>query len=119
VVVWEEAKLKHEQTVLSTLQEVSNALISVQEYREVQVQQACSVKAYEEAVEVSLKRYVAGKASYCEVLQNQQNLFQAETVLAQTELTGWWWYSSTRRWAAAGRHRRVCRQVHSAQASQI
>jgi len=44
------------------------------------------VKAYEEAVEVSLQRYVAGKASYYEVLQNQQNLFPAETLLAQTEL---------------------------------
>ena len=44
------------------------------------------MKAYEEAVEVALKRYVAGKASYYEVLQNQQNLFPAETVLAQTEL---------------------------------
>ena len=44
------------------------------------------MKAYEEAVQVSLQRYVAGKASYYEVLQNQQNLFPAETILAQTEL---------------------------------
>ena len=72
--------------MLNAFQEVSNALISRQKYQEVQVQQARSVKAYEEAVEVSLKRYIAGKASYYEVLQNQQNLFPAETVLAQTEL---------------------------------
>ncbi len=84
--VWEEARLRYEQTVLNAFQEVSNALISRQKYQEVQVQQARSVKAYEEAVEVSLKRYIAGKASYYEVLQNQQNLFPAETVLAQTEL---------------------------------
>jgi outer membrane protein, multidrug efflux system len=84
--VWEEAKLRYEQTVLNAFQEVSNALISRQKYQEVQVQQARSVKAYEEAVQVSLKRYIAGKASYYEVLQNQQNLFPAETVLAQTEL---------------------------------
>jgi outer membrane protein, multidrug efflux system len=86
VAVWEEAKLRYEQTVLNAFQEVSNALISRTKYQEVQVQQSRSVKAYEEAVEVSLKRYVAGKASYYEVLQNQQNLFPAETVLAQTEL---------------------------------
>jgi len=84
--VWEEARLRYEQTVLNALQEVSNALISRQKYQEVQAQQARSVKAYEEAVEVSLQRYVAGKASYYEVLQNQQNLFPAETLLAQTEL---------------------------------
>ena len=86
VAVWEEAKLRYEQTVLNAFQEVSNALISREKYHEVQVQQARSVKAYAEAVEVSLKRYIAGKASYYEVLQNQQNLFPAETVLAQTEL---------------------------------
>lgn len=84
--VWEEARLRYEQTVLNALQEVSNALISRQKYQEVQAQQARSVKAYEEAVQVSLQRYIAGKASYYEVLQNQQNLFPAETVLAQTEL---------------------------------
>ncbi len=86
VAIWEEAKLRYEQTVLNAFQEVSNALISREKYQAVQVQQARSVKAYEEAVEVSLKRYIAGKASYYEVLQNQQNLFPAETVLAQTEL---------------------------------
>jgi len=84
--VWEEARLRYEQTVLNAFQEVSNALISRQKYQEVQVQQWRSVQAYEEAVQVSLKRYIAGKASYYEVLQNQQNLFPAETVLAQTEL---------------------------------
>ena len=44
------------------------------------------MKAYEEAVQVSLKRYVSGKASYFEVLRNQQDLFPAETTLARTEL---------------------------------
>lgn len=86
VALWEEAKLRYEQTVLNALQEVSNALVSRQKYEEVRLQQWRSVKAYEEAVHVSLQRYVAGKASYYEVLQNQQNLFPAETVLAQTEL---------------------------------
>jgi multidrug efflux system outer membrane protein len=32
-----------------------------------------------------MKRYVQGKSSYYEVLQNQQQLFPAETTLAQTE----------------------------------
>ena len=37
--VWEEARLRYEQTVLNAFQEVSNALISRQKYQEVQVQQ--------------------------------------------------------------------------------
>lgn len=82
----EEARLVYEQTALNAFQEVSNALISRQKYAATRIQQARAVKAYEEAVQVSLKRYVSGKASYFEVLQNQQNLFPAETTLARTEL---------------------------------
>ena len=83
---WEEAKLSYEQTALNAFQEVSNALISRQKLEATRVQQARSVKAYEEAVQVSMKRYVAGKASYYEVLQTQQYLFPAETTLAKTQL---------------------------------
>ncbi|GKT10309.1 efflux RND transporter permease subunit [Desulforhabdus sp. TSK] len=84
--VWEEARLKYEQTTLNAFQEVSNALISRQKLAATRTQQLRTVKAYEEAVQVALKRYVSGKASYYEVLQNQQNLFPAETTLARTEL---------------------------------
>jgi multidrug efflux system outer membrane protein len=83
---WEEAKLTYEQTALNAFQEVSNALISRQKLAEARVQQSRAVKAYEAAVQVSLKRYVAGKASYYEILQNQQNLYPAETTLARIEL---------------------------------
>ena len=83
---WEEARLTYEQLALNAFQEVSNAVISGQKLAATRVQQARAVKAYEEAVQVSLKRYVSGKASYFEVLQNQQNLFPAETTLARTEL---------------------------------
>jgi multidrug efflux system outer membrane protein len=37
-------------------------------------------------VEVSLKRYAAGKSGYFEVLEVQQQLVPAENALAQTEL---------------------------------
>ena len=84
--VWEEAKLNYELTALNAFQEVSNALITREKLEGVRAQQDRAVQAYEEAVSVSLKRYVAGKASYYEVLQNQQQLFPAETLLAQTQL---------------------------------
>ena len=82
----DEARLAYERTALNAFQEVSNALISRQKFAEVREQQARTVKAYEEAVQIALKRYIAGKASYYEVLQNQQQLFPAENALAQTQL---------------------------------
>jgi outer membrane protein, multidrug efflux system len=84
--VWEDAKLSYELTALNAFQEVSNALISRQKLTATRAQQARAVKAYDEAVQVAMKRYVSGKASYYEVLQNQQNLFPAENTLARTEL---------------------------------
>ena len=41
---------------------------------------------YQESVKVFIQRYVAGKASYCEVLEAQQLLYPAENAFAQTEL---------------------------------
>jgi len=84
--VWEEAKLVYEQTALNAFQEVSNALTSSQKFEEVSAQQTRTVKAYEQAVQISLKRYTYGKTGYYEVLLNQQQLFPAEIVLAQTQL---------------------------------
>ncbi len=42
--------------------------------------------AYREAVRVSMERFRAGRASYYEVLQAQQQIFPAETALARTQL---------------------------------
>ena len=47
---------------------------------------ARAVEAYTEAVTVSLQRYQAGKSSYFEVLEAEQQLYPAENALALTEL---------------------------------
>jgi multidrug efflux system outer membrane protein len=83
---WEIAKLEYEQTALNAFREVSDALISRQRLEEVRVEESRAVAAYQEAVAVSTQRYSAGKASYYEVLEAQQQLFPAENSLAQTEL---------------------------------
>ena len=44
------------------------------------------MQAYQESVKVSLQRYVAGKASYFEVLEAQLELYPAQNALAFTEL---------------------------------
>ena len=47
--------------------------------------QAHEVRALEQAVKLSSERYVAGKASYYEVLEAQQQLFPAQLNLARTQ----------------------------------
>jgi outer membrane protein, multidrug efflux system len=53
--------------------------------RKIRAQQARQVKALDAAVRVSTKRYIAGQASYYEVLEAQQQLFPAELNLARVE----------------------------------
>jgi outer membrane protein, multidrug efflux system len=86
VAAWEQTALEYQQTALNAFQDVSNALISREQYDATRVEQVRAVQAYEEAVKVALQRYNAGKASYYEVLEAQQLLFPAQNNLAQTEL---------------------------------
>ena len=82
----QEAKLQYQQAALGAFHDVANALVSRQKLEAVRVQQSRAVAAYQEAVTVSTQRYLAGKASYYEVLEAQQQLFPAENSLAQTQL---------------------------------
>jgi multidrug efflux system outer membrane protein len=84
---WEQAKHQYQQTALNALQEVSDALISRQKFAEVRRQQASAVAAYREAFRVATQRFTAGRASYYEVLQAQQQIFPAETALTRAELS--------------------------------
>jgi len=86
VAFWEQTKLAYEETALNAFRDVSDALISRQKYEAVRAKQAQAVQAYEESVKVSLDRYVAGRASYFEVLDAQLQLFPAQNALALTEL---------------------------------
>lgn len=79
-----EAELRYRQTALNAFREVADALISRQRFEAVRVQQVRAVDAYAEAVKVSVERYRAGRASYYEVLEAQQQLFPAENALTET-----------------------------------
>jgi outer membrane protein, multidrug efflux system len=81
----DEARLRFQQAALTALGEVSDALISGQRLGEIREQQATEVTALETAVRVSTERYLAGKASYYEVLEAQQQLFPAQINLARTQ----------------------------------
>lgn len=85
--VWEAAKLQYQQIALNAFREVADALITRQKLGQVRDQQARAVAAGKRAVDVSARRYLAGKASYYEVLEAQQQLFPAEYALARTRLS--------------------------------
>jgi outer membrane protein, multidrug efflux system len=82
---WNQTIAQYKQTILVAFQEVSDSLIAEQtllEQREALIDQ---VESLREAVDLSLLRYTAGRASYFEVLEAEQLLFPAEDALAQTQ----------------------------------
>ena len=85
VAFWQQSKVQYEQAALNAFTDVANALISRQKFEAIRDQQARSVAAYQQAVQIALLRYQAGKASYFEVLDAQIQLYPEETSLAQTE----------------------------------
>jgi len=85
VAFWEQSRLQYEQAALNAFTDVANALISRQKYEAIRSQQERSVAAYQEAVQIALERYDAGKASYFEVLEAQIQLYPEQIALAQTE----------------------------------
>jgi multidrug efflux system outer membrane protein len=84
VALFEQARVRYEAAVTNAFSEVSTALVAYQKLELTEKEQAGSVAAYQEAVRLANIRYVAGLASYVEVLDAEQQLFPAENALAQT-----------------------------------
>src|SRR6185295_1101957 len=82
---WEATKVVYQQTVITALKEVSDALIARQKLEQVRFEQAKAVDALRESVRLALLRYTGGLSSYFEVLEAQQQLFPAENTLAQID----------------------------------
>ncbi len=81
----DEARLRFQQTALTALGDVSDALVLRERLGEIREQQAREVRALETAVNVSSERYLRrASASYYEVLEAQQQLFPAQINLART-----------------------------------
>src|ERR1051325_7368676 len=81
----DEAVLRYKQAALAALRDVSDALVSRERLAEASEQRGRQVTALETAVKLSTERYTAGKASYYEVLEAQQQLFPAELNLSRTQ----------------------------------
>jgi multidrug efflux system outer membrane protein len=71
---------------LNAFREVADSLVTREKLEAIRVEQERAVKAYEQAVQLSMQRYTDGKAAYFEVLEAQQQLFPAENSLARTDL---------------------------------
>lgn len=80
---WEQARLQYEAAVLTALREVSDALTTLERLNEAEVGQNTAVHALAEAVDHATARYQQGLANYFEVLEAQQQLYPAQTALAQ------------------------------------
>ncbi len=84
---FDEARAVYEQTVLTALREVSDALVKRQKYAEAGVFNAQAVAALTSSVDLAMERYLNGKSSYYEVLQAQQELYPTQRSQVQTQVS--------------------------------
>jgi multidrug efflux system outer membrane protein len=83
---WEQVTAQYHQTALSAFRDVSDALISRENFEAIRAQLLQSVQANQEAVRLANMRYIDGLSSYVEVLDALQRLYPAQLALAQTEV---------------------------------
>jgi outer membrane protein, multidrug efflux system len=79
----EQIRLEYLQAVLTAFREVSDTLTALQKLAEAESGQDLAVRSLGEAVEHSMNRYRQGLAGYYEVLEAQQQLYPAQSTLAQ------------------------------------
>lgn len=80
----EQALLNYQQTVLQSLREVEDSLISVDTYEREFVARENQQQAAESAAMLSRARYDGGVTSYLEVLESERSLFSAELLASST-----------------------------------
>lgn len=82
---WDETVAEYRKTILTAFQETSDALIAQQTLARERVNLERQIKSLRHSVDLALLRYDAGRASYFEVLEAEQQLYPAEYRLAQTQ----------------------------------
>jgi outer membrane protein, multidrug efflux system len=83
---FEEAKAAYQQSILTALQEVSDALIARQKLVEARVYNEQAATALASSVDLATQRYVGGRSSYYEVLQAQQELYPTQRAQVQAQM---------------------------------
>jgi multidrug efflux system outer membrane protein len=82
---WDETVAQYKKTVIGAFRETSDALVAQQTLVGRRTALERQVGDLRRSSELALTRYDAGRASYFEVLEAQQQLFPAEDALAQTQ----------------------------------
>jgi multidrug efflux system outer membrane protein len=80
---FDQAAAQYQKTALNSYREVANALVTVRKLAEARVEFENGVSALRNASALSRSRYNAGLASYLEILNADQQLFDQELQLAQ------------------------------------
>jgi multidrug efflux system outer membrane protein len=83
VAQFEEARIVYERDITAALGEISTNLVSNDKLAEAETQRARAVESDREAVRLATLRYESGFSAYFEVLDAQEQLFAAETSVAQ------------------------------------
>jgi multidrug efflux system outer membrane protein len=81
----EQSRYSYEQTVLTALREVEDALAGVRASRNQVAAQQTQVDALRRALRLAEMRYQAGASSYLDLLDAQRSLFSAELSLTQVQ----------------------------------
>ena len=82
---WNETVVQYRKTIIIAFQETSDALVAQQTLVARRAALEDQVVALRRSSDLALTRYDAGRASYFEVLEAQQQLFPAQDALAQTQ----------------------------------
>jgi multidrug efflux system outer membrane protein len=75
----------YKKAALNGYREVANALITIQKLSEMRTQRLAGVTALQDASDLARARYDSGLASYIEILTADQDLFQQQLLLTQTQ----------------------------------
>jgi multidrug efflux system outer membrane protein len=75
----------YQKSALNGYREVANALVTIQKLAEARVERQSGVTALQDAADLARDRYNSGLASYIEILTADQDLFQQQLLLAETE----------------------------------
>jgi outer membrane protein, multidrug efflux system len=83
---WQDSVLSYQQIVQTALEQVSDALVGYQKYRDFRTQQERLTSAAQRSDQISMLLYRHGGASYLQVLTDDTNYFAAELNLVQAQL---------------------------------
>jgi multidrug efflux system outer membrane protein len=81
----DQALVQYQRSALNAYREVADALVTIEKLAQRRIELESGVEALRDAVQLSRARYDTGLSSYLEVLVADQQLFQQELQLTQTQ----------------------------------